>query len=323
MILLLTHTEDFYTVDLVKESLRKKGMNSIRIDLDAFPERFFITEMISDQGKSFELRSGDQRLHLNTVQGVWLRKYFAPKISQEIEPEFRDGCFRESKAVMDILLQVLGELPCIDPFEVIQKANNKFYQLETAKASGIRIPKTLITNDPEQLKIFYENAGPDIIAKMLTQLSTSMQGASYFMYTSMVGPEHMEDADTLKNCPMVFQEHIAKQYELRIIYVDGHFFTGKVNASGSKLGKTDWRKSTPDEVKWEHYTLPEGLRQQLSDFMKKIGLIYGAIDMICSAEGEYVFLEVNPTGEWGMLQRDLGLAVSDAIAQALVNRIKQ
>lgn len=40
--------------------------------------------------------------------------------------------------------------------------------------------------------------------------------------------------------------------------------------------------------------------------------------MICTPAGEYVFLEVNPGGEWGMLERDLCLPISEAIAVALL-----
>jgi glutathione synthase/RimK-type ligase-like ATP-grasp enzyme len=52
--------------------------------------------------------------------------------------------------------------------------------------------------------------------------------------------------------------------------------------------------------------------------MCKLQLVYGAIDLIRTPAGEHVFLEVNPGGEWGMLERDLGLPISEAIADALI-----
>jgi glutathione synthase/RimK-type ligase-like ATP-grasp enzyme len=53
--------------------------------------------------------------------------------------------------------------------------------------------------------------------------------------------------------------------------------------------------------------------------MRRLGLAYGAIDLIETPEGGHVFLEVNPGGEWGMLEHDLGLPISEAIADALLN----
>jgi glutathione synthase/RimK-type ligase-like ATP-grasp enzyme len=54
--------------------------------------------------------------------------------------------------------------------------------------------------------------------------------------------------------------------------------------------------------------------------MSKLGLVYGAIDLIRTPNNDYVFLEVNPGGEWGMLERDLNYPISEAIADALLGR---
>ena len=53
--------------------------------------------------------------------------------------------------------------------------------------------------------------------------------------------------------------------------------------------------------------------------MRDLGLVFGAVDLICTPAGEHVFLEVNPGGEWGMLERDLGLPISEASASALLD----
>jgi glutathione synthase/RimK-type ligase-like ATP-grasp enzyme len=52
--------------------------------------------------------------------------------------------------------------------------------------------------------------------------------------------------------------------------------------------------------------------------MVNLRLNFGAFDFILTPSGEYVFLEVNPVGEWGMLERDLDLPISTAIADFLV-----
>jgi MvdC family ATP-grasp ribosomal peptide maturase len=321
MVLLLTHSEDFYTLDLVAESLRKKGLPSIRINLDSFPVGLRISKLLHGDGRRISFRNSEADVDTSKVKAVWLRKYWSPRISPDIDPDYQDGCYRESKEVLDIFLHALSDLPFIDRLETIRKSNNKFLQLEAAKAAGIRIPRTLITNDPQELQQFFDETGTEVVAKLLTQLSTSMNGNSFFMYTSKITRNDLEDADLLSGCPMTFQEYIQKAYELRIIYVDGNFYTGKIDSSASKLGQVDWRRSTPAEVSWETYELPAELKKQLTTLMQRMGLTYGAIDMIRSSDGEYVFLEVNPTGEWGMLQRDLGHPISDAIADALIKRI--
>ena len=56
--------------------------------------------------------------------------------------------------------------------------------------------------------------------------------------------------------------------------------------------------------------------------MKCFGLSFGAVDMIRQPNGTYVFLEVNPSGEWGMLEKELGYPIAATIAKSLLNRIE-
>lgn len=57
---------------------------------------------------------------------------------------------------------------------------------------------------------------------------------------------------------------------------------------------------------------------RIDGFMKEMGLGFGALDVIRTPQGEYVFLEVNLVGEWGMLERDLDFPIADAIAEELL-----
>jgi glutathione synthase/RimK-type ligase-like ATP-grasp enzyme len=60
--------------------------------------------------------------------------------------------------------------------------------------------------------------------------------------------------------------------------------------------------------------------ERLHRLLEALGLVYGAVDLIVTPDGRHVFLEVNPGGEWGMLERDLELPIAAALAEALVGR---
>jgi glutathione synthase/RimK-type ligase-like ATP-grasp enzyme len=117
---------------------------------------------------------------------------------------------------------------------------------------------------------------------------------------------------------MVFQAEIPKQLELRVVVVNGQTFVGALESSQYNHSTVDWRRPGIDPGAWQHHTLPDSLLQQLQIFMANLGLNFGAFDFILTPGGEYVFLEVNPGGEWGMLERDLDLPISQAIADFLV-----
>ena len=146
-----------------------------------------------------------------------------------------------------------------------------------------------------------------------------MNNDSDFVYTSRVSAQDLDSAETLRHSPVVFQELIPKARELRVAWVAGEAFTGALDASGTSRGQTDWRRAAPEECRWQRGELPAEVASGLRSLMSKLGLAFGAIDLICTPAGEHVFLEVNPAGEWGMLERDLGLPIADAIAGALLN----
>jgi len=116
---------------------------------------------------------------------------------------------------------------------------------------------------------------------------------------------------------MLFQEEIAKARELRVVAVRGELFVGALDASRSATGAVDWRRSDPAECRWEPDTLPEDQARALRALLASLELEYGAVDLIRTPDGRHVFLEVNPAGEWGMLERDLGYPIADALARGL------
>ena len=146
-----------------------------------------------------------------------------------------------------------------------------------------------------------------------------MDAVQPFVYTNRVREEDLAGAETLRHSPMVFQELIPKACELRVAWVAGEVFAGALDASGTSRGHTDWRRAAPEECRWQKAQLPGEVASSLQALMSELGLVFGAVDLICTPSGEHVFLEVNPGGEWGMLERDLGLPISEAIAEALLD----
>jgi glutathione synthase/RimK-type ligase-like ATP-grasp enzyme len=197
-------------------------------------------------------------------------------------------------------------------------ASDKATQLRAARDAGLRVPCTLISNDPARVRAFYDEMNGDVIAKMLTALSQKMDGPAPAVPTSTVRREDLDHLDLLRHCPMMFQERIPKEIELRVMYVRGTLFPGAIDARHSAAGSTDWRGATPEECCWARISVPDDVAHGLDALMTTLGLASGAIDLIRTPSGEHVFLEVNPTGEWGMLERDLDLPISEAIADALL-----
>jgi glutathione synthase/RimK-type ligase-like ATP-grasp enzyme len=118
---------------------------------------------------------------------------------------------------------------------------------------------------------------------------------------------------------MTFHEELEKALELRVTIVGERVFAASVDSSRMERSKTDWRREGFALIDaWKPYTLQAEVEKALLALMDGFALNYGAIDVIVTPEGKHVFLEVNPAGEFFWLERENGLAISEAIADVML-----
>lgn len=319
-VLLLTHSGDHFTVDRVAQELERRGLRPVRIDTDGFPTALEVTTALGHEGTEVSLRTPAGVLRAEDVQAVWLRRLASPRFDEELEPAWRESCARESRAALEGFIDVLESTGCrfVNPLDAGRAAGNKVRQLRRARELGLEIPRTLVTNDAARVRELYAQTKGRAVTKMMTPLSQSMDASLPFVYTSALSPDMLDELDEgLRYSPMVFQERIDKARELRVVVVGERCFVGAMDASGSAVGQVDWRRARPDECHWQVGHLPDEVARRLVRLVEALGLVYGAADFIVTPEGRHVFLEVNPGGEWGMLERELGLPIAAALAEAL------
>jgi len=317
-VLLLTHSGDFYNVDLVSQALARRGVRPIRFNTDLFPSSIKLSARAGDERAAHVCTEVGEQISVAEVRAVWARKLWSPPMSDDLDERYRSMCVGESIAALEGFLDALHDARWVNNLDRQRNAENKQRQLRVAARVGLRVPRTLVTNDPAEARQFFAETEGQTVAKLLRPLAVSMNADTPFVYTNRVREEDLAGVEALRHSPMVFQELIPKAYELRVAYVAGEVFPAALNASGTSRGHTDWRRVAPEECRWEKAQLPTEVANGLQALMSELGLVFGAVDLICTPSGEHVFLEVNPSGEWGMLERDLGLPISEAIAEALL-----
>ncbi|HCA06664.1 MvdC/MvdD family ATP grasp protein [Chryseobacterium sp.] len=314
MILCITHSKDFYNIDIFFEYLTSKNIPWFRLNSD----RMNHFQKISVNENSFELtdESGNT-LHSKDIQAVWHRKAWGISTPEELDEDYQKIFLSGYANLRYNLITVLENIPWINPYENERKIDgNKMLQLKLAKESGLTIPETIFSNDEEKItSFFHEFCGGKAVAKLHSLTAKTMNGEN-MISTMIIEEDTLENISDIAYCPMIFQPYIDKAYELRIVYLAGDFFTGKINNSEN----VDWRLAN-ENYTWSAYELPEHIKSGLTSMMKEMGLYIGAIDMIRGKDGEYYFLEVNPQGEWGMLQNELGFPIAEKIADNLIKRI--
>jgi len=119
VVLLITHSGDFFTIDRVAQALSKKGVKPIRLDTDKFPQQVQLLAYFDESRNYHTIEYGNYSISTEQVQAVWMRRIWEPELSSQLAPQFREACVRESKATLDGFWDSLREARWVDDLERI------------------------------------------------------------------------------------------------------------------------------------------------------------------------------------------------------------
>ena len=320
-VLLLTHSGDFYTIELVADALARMGARPFRLNTDRFPSSVKLSARAGDNRATHLITDAGTQLSTEEIVAVWARKLWTPQMDADLDERFREMCVRESVAALEGFLDALHDARWVNDIQRERAAENKQRQLRLAAQVGLRIPRTLVTNDPAAARQFFAETEGRMVAKLLRPLTVSMNAPDLFVYTSQISEADLANAETLRHSPMVFQEMIPKALELRTTVVGNRVMSASIDSQASARAAHDWRRDGLRMIDdWQPYELPREVEEKILRLMDHFVLNYGAIDIIVTPGGRHVFLEINPVGEFFWLKRRPGLPISDAIADVLLGR---
>lgn len=191
------------------------------------------------------------------------------------------------------------------------QAENKLFQLQTARELGLLTPKTFVGNAlPQNV-----NASGKYIVKALDTALFYDGSQELFTYTSVVSGSELIRSN-IKDAPIILQEFLDNKQDIRVTVVGNMLFPVSITKHGENI-YGDWRKNAKDTLHYEPVTLPDEISTKIVGLMNKLGLVFGGVDLALS-EGRYYFIEVNPTGEWGWLSPYSTIPLENAIVNEMV-----
>ncbi|WP_109435647.1 MvdC/MvdD family ATP grasp protein [Aquimarina sp. AU119] len=304
MILIITHKEDF-TADYVIEKLNKKGIEYFRLnceDIDKYNYQF-------RNSNSFNFIINNIR----SFDSVWFRRSKLPDIQTNNEAE-KLFLLSDYESLFDNIYYLIDSKKWLSHPRYVYAAENKILQLNTAKSIGFKIPDTLISNNKLEFKTFASANNNSIIIKPIRQGRIKEKNGFKSIFTNKVGLDKIQRVENFDLTPCIFQEYIEKEYEIRVTVVDKKVFSAKVDSQINEETKVDWRKK---KIPFEKYLLPPAIVKKCITITESLNLSFGAIDLIKTIDGEYVFLEINPNGQWAWLEMEADLKISDEIINYL------
>ncbi|MCE1238138.1 MAG: hypothetical protein LWW93_17450 [Hyphomicrobiales bacterium] len=320
-ILIVTGEHDS-TADLMVLHLADRGVAFERFHPQDLPRDAAVTLRFGpDHPPEGRMAGLGEAIDWAEIGAVWYRRPQAFSLSAGLGAEEREFAHHECTAVTQ------GMWRSFDAFWVnhpdrIRIAESKPLQLTLARRLGFRLPRTIFTNDPAQARALWQACGGAIVYKSMTQgvLGQSVQKS---VYTNRVTAEHLARADLLRNAPGLFQEEIPKAADLRVTVVGDRLFPIEIRSQDDPDALVDWRRGAVPHMEHVPYTLPGEVERACLSLNRALGLHYSAIDMVLTPDGDHVFLEINPSGQFGWIESVTGLPIIESLADLLLDGAKR
>jgi hypothetical protein len=309
VILVVSHPDDDHLAPVLDE-IARLGHRAVVLDTATLPRTSTVT---ADYGATDTWRLGlpdGTRVELDECRSGWWRRARPPEIDDRItDPAVAAWTANE---VYEALSGFWDAVPIrwVSPPRVIEQTMMKTWQLPAARAAGLRTPRTLITNSPADAKEFLAEVGRGrVICKAFSATMANWRE------TRLVTDAELAVLDRVTLAPVIFQEFVPASVDLRVTVVGGDVFAAAVHSQAVPY-PLDFRMHL-DTVRIEPTTIPAEIAAALHRLVDSAGLRYGAVDMRLTPDGEYVFLEINPAGQWLFLDERTATAVTAAVARLL------
>lgn len=336
-------------VNKVIEHLQTQAVKWFRFNTETFPLLARIDLRHSKDDGTYSVISFEgQQIDSRSVTSIWFRRQGEFILPEGLTASERDFVESECKSFLGDFYNSLDGI-WVNPRYHEAIATSKLYQQRVARELGMTTPRTLVTNDPHAVREFVESTRGRVLfkpnggvpkAKQLTYASRVQAAyAGHFshepavdehstppeqfpvLFSQILTEDKMEMIDHVSSCPVIFQDYIEKQSELRITIVGDDVFAAEIHSQESDQTKVDFREFAflPKEQAPRHtrFTLPPEVEAQLMNLMERLHLVFGCIDMIRTIDGQYVFLEINPSGQWGWIEHFTGFPITQALASLL------
>jgi glutathione synthase/RimK-type ligase-like ATP-grasp enzyme len=317
-ILIITNDHDEHADAVIRE-LDARDVSVFRFHPEEFPHACSLSLDLRDGRVQGVIRNADQAVALEDISAAWYRRarnlFEGRRLS--LTSEKLDNYVRaQSTATLAALCECLETLWVSHPHK-LRRAEVKALQLVKASEAGLQTPHTLISNDPAQVRAFVDGLGDSKCAiKPLVALGVSDAQGYRLPLTTILPPGH--SLESVAAAPTIFQPYVEKAFELRCVVIGERIFAAKIHSQATETTRTDWRAG---QVEHEVFALPEDVKAAIRRLMDSFGLNFASLDMIVTPEGEFVFLELNPNGQWLWLELELGMPLVESMADLLTTDV--
>ncbi|MDX2248096.1 MAG: grasp-with-spasm system ATP-grasp peptide maturase [Bacteroidia bacterium] len=328
MVIISSQNSDISTGE-VMDWLRSMGTPVYRINGEVFEAALgeFEMNIRPEMPASLTLEVEGKPVALEDITAFWFRRSAIDNTaasrlesysaSPDLKKQMLGHLGMESSALQTAFFSWLSDKKTLGNYR--EKGMNKLAVLQMARATGLEVPATLVTNSKEKLRTFARQY-PEMITKCLSEVrSFQLEGKMMGMYTSTLDIAEVEDLPDFF-APSLFQQNIQKEFELRVFYLAGEVFSMAIFSQLDPVTAVDFRQYNHEKNnRVVPYALPDDITDKIRKLMSALSLNTGSVDIIKSTDRKYIFLEVNPVGQFGMVSKPCNYFLEKKIAQFLMS----
>ncbi len=288
MIIIIGSNEDLHA-RYILEKLQEKNVETSYLDTRQYPIFNWSPDGVNDY-----IILDNKKIYLKDIQSLYWRWYYGVTYGPS------DIVYREKTSALESLLYSLEPVSW-NSLQAVELHRKKGIQTKIMQNNGIRLPRTIVTNDKDALETFYLENNKNIIYK-------PVRGGAF---TQKLKEEDLLRKDSLVNCPTQLQECI-DGVDIRVYaFESGEIFAGEILAQN-----IDFRQDNNAVI--NKVSLPENIQKDCLKILKLLGLKYSGIDIRLSNSGEYVFIEANPAPMFIHFENVTGYEITNTLIKNLI-----
>lgn len=309
MLLILSEKGDLSTNDVI-DWLVYFNVPFIRLNSDE-SNGIELSVENNQSGIICTIKTDNHYFSLHEITAFWYRRGGIPQFKipgksideafeKNISGKIKDYLNLESRTLYAFIHKLLDKIP--NKIGSSEKAGvNKLLVLEKAQELGLKVPKWCVSMKTEHSLDFIDFVGGEVITKGIWEsLIASTEDSGYSTYTELITLSKF-DAFPNEHFPSMLQEKINKKYEIRSFYLLGQFWSMAIFSQKDPQTSIDFRKYNDDRPnRTVPFKLPDEIELKLKKLMHFLELETGSIDILVDESDDFIFLEINPVGQFGM-----------------------
>ena len=279
------------------------------LDLSTVPSTCSIEWSWREGLPSGSISYADWTVDFDELSGVYFRNVWLDGADGEGKSE-KSGCAYPRTDPR--IAAALNSLPCrvVNRPRATYSNRSKPYQALIIRQFDFKIPKTLITNDPEVAKRFYDECEGRVITKLISGVRSIVR---------RVNEDDLGCGGLREHGLTQLQEYIPGD-NIRVHVIGERVFPVRIQSQA-----VDYRYAAKEGYARTMVAakLPENVENDCLRLTRELGLAMSGIDLKETPTGEYYCFEVNTSPAFPFYESPTRPVVADALGQFLAQRREQ